>query len=532
MGCWFNLEDPQQQARWMMEGGKPVASPGVNYNQERSTSPVNPPAPSGPCPDPLPSASTVDSPLRSEEVSASDSASADVQEEAPLAAAGGPPSSALSGESGQQLPGAADGAVLSYAEFYAQYAAQLAAYSNQRGQHGSPGEGELPQLCDSKRELVQQWLTRPARRQAEATELENTCHLEGQNEYNIWYGRHLTDRHSRTSHLDREAALYRCDPELDSGYTLADTQPGSSEGYFCAFFAKGCCTKGSECRYKHRIPTLEDESTLEWSRDIFGRERHRDHRDDMGGAGSFNHECKTLFVGGLQVDPKEEDGLRALEAFLWKSFGVWGDLVSVRVIPKKLIGFVSYAYRVQAEFAKVAMADQNFGKYGSLLTVKWAHQDGNAKRKNESEEITKKLKTGDEGRCVQPNNEVSRGTEEEVVRQTLESYCSAWQNYWANVYGGGEEQKQTTQVESASSQPYQRNTASVQMPNFLSTFNKLEETQRRQGVLAGGGGGQWPNEQTQDSEESVQRLANVLNRVEGLSTADFLNAALVGAPDS
>ncbi|CDI82326.1 hypothetical protein, conserved [Eimeria praecox] len=365
----------------MMEGGKPVESSGESNSEQPVSSDPPPPVTSAPCPDPLPSASTVDSPVRTEEVSAS----AGLQEEPPSTGSEGWPPSSVSGQA-TQPPVSGSGCAESYAEFYAQYAAQLATYSSQRGQNNGQGGEELPHLCDSKRELVQQWLTRPARRQVEETEAENSSHLEGQNEYNIWYGRHLTDRHSRTGHQDRDAALHRCDPELDSGYTLADTQPGGSEGYFCAFFAKGCCSKGSECRYKHRIPILEDEYTLDWSRDIFGRERHRDHRDDMGGAGSFNHECKTLFVSGLQVDPKEEDGLRSVENFLWRSFGVWGDLVSVRVIPKKLIGFVTYAYRVQAEFAKVAMADQNFGKYGSLLTVKWAHQDNNAKHASKGPE--------------------------------------------------------------------------------------------------------------------------------------------------
>lgn len=499
-----------------MEGGKPVESSGESNSEQPVSSDPPPPVTSAPCPDPLPSASTVDSPVRTEEVSAS----AGLQEEPPSTGSEGWPPSSVSGQA-TQPPVSGSGCAESYAEFYAQYAAQLATYSSQRGQNNGQGGEELPHLCDSKRELVQQWLTRPARRQVEETEAENSSHLEGQNEYNIWYGRHLTDRHSRTGHQDRDAALHRCDPELDSGYTLADTQPGGSEGYFCAFFAKGCCSKGSECRYKHRIPILEDEYTLDWSRDIFGRERHRDHRDDMGGAGSFNHECKTLFVSGLQVDPKEEDGLRSVENFLWRSFGVWGDLVSVRVIPKKLIGFVTYAYRVQAEFAKVAMADQNFGKYGSLLTVKWAHQDNNAKRKNENEESVKKRKMGREQNSINRNIPPSQAVEaeEKAVRQTLESYCSAWQNYWASVYGGNN--RQTTEQQASSVQQ-----SSQSAPGFRSSFNTVETHGNGAGQT---GNGEWPSEHTHDAEESVQRLASVLSRVDGLSTSDFLNAALVGS---
>lgn len=364
-----------------------------------------------------------------------------------------------------------------------------------------------PPLCDSKRELVQQWLKRPARRQVLDTEIESISHCEGQNEYNIWYGRHLTDRYNRPSHLDRDAALYRCDPNLDAGYTAADTHPGSSEAYFCAFFAKGCCTKGSECRYKHRIPTLEDECTLEWSRDIFGRERHRDHRDDMSGAGSFNHECRTLFVGGLQIDPAEEDGIQSLEKFLWETFGAWGDIESVRVIPKKLIGFVTFAYRVQAEFAKVAMADQNFGKHGSLLSVKWAHQDGNAKRKSESEELSQKLKTVRPGEPILSNQ--TQRSEEETVRQTLESYCSAWQAYWAAVREGD---KPTCSI------PLDQQHVSLPRVDMLKGPQDLYNCGASEGNAAG--------------DEETQRLLSALSRVEGLSTADFLEAGVVRSCNS
>ncbi|OEH74018.1 hypothetical protein cyc_01745 [Cyclospora cayetanensis] len=402
-------------------------------------------------------------------------------------------------------------------ELYAEYAKQLATWSS-RTDTKTNQEEELLTLCDSKRELVREWLKRPARRQVLSTDIENTCHVEGQNEYNIWYGRHLTDRYNHPSHLDREAALYRCDPELDAGYTAADLHPGSSEGYICAFFAKGCCTRGSECRYKHRIPTLEDEYTLEWSRDIFGRERHKDHRDDMGGAGSFNHECKTLFVGGLQVDPLEEDGIQSLERFLWEAFGVWGDLKEVRVIPKKLIGFVTYAYRVQAEFAKVAMADQNFGKYGTLLSVKWAHQDGNAKRKNESEEKGKRQKSAKVGGLLQ--GQTTGQGKEETVRKALESYCSAWKAYWAAVCAGGNPADDTL-----ANQQGPLSLSSMGFPQLFSN-HMLEGHHNLPGF--GSSTSQWHTEEKSIGDEESQRLLSVLNRVEGLSSSDFLRAGVIG----
>lgn len=404
--------------------------------------------------------------------------------------------------------------LLSYVSSCAQYAQQVALWCGQSESSSSGLRNSPVAHVDSKRELVRQWLTRPARRQVLATEIQNTSHCEGQNEYNIWYGRHLTDRYNRPSHTDRDAAGYRCNPELDAGYTAADTQPGSSEPYFCAFFAKGCCTKGSECRYKHRIPTLEDEYTLDWSRDIFGRERHKDHRDDMGGAGSFNHECKTLFVGGLQVDPMEQDGIQGLERFLWESFGAWGDVETVRVIPKKLIGFVTYAYRVQAEFAKVAMADQNFGKYGSLLSVKWAHQDGNAKRKNSVEEPSKKQRIGDVTETLPPRQPEQPG--EDAVRQTLESYCSAWQAYWASHVAEG----------SAGAGSLTQNYALLPEQGAAPQQFNLDE-HHGTSCIPGDTAQQWPSEEGKSNDEDTQRLQSILNRIDGLSTADFLKAGVI-----
>lgn len=406
-----------------------------------------------------------------------------------------------------------------YVDCCPQFAEQAARWHGQGKAMCIEPENNLLPLRDSKRELVQQWLTRPARCQALASDIENISHWEGHNEYNIWYGRHLTDRYNRPSHLDREAAVYRCDPELDAGYTAADTQPGNSEAYFCAFFAKGCCTKGSVCRYKHRVPTLQDECSLEWSRDVFGRERHRDHRDDMGGAGSFNHECKTLFVGGLQVDPLEEDGIQGLEKFLWETFGVWGDVQNVRVIPKKLIGFVTFAYRVQAEFAKVAMADQNFGKHGPLLSVKWAHQDGNASRNNANGEQNKKQKIG--GIDAPPQRRQTELRDDDVVLQALGSYCSAWQAYWAALC---EADKPTHG--SPLNQQHERVAPSAQLPSFPPQCTTLGWEHNSPGF--GDAVSPWPNEEGNIGCDNAQRLLSVLNRVEGLSTSDFLKAGGLG----
>lgn len=53
--------------------------------------------------------------------------------------------------------------------------------------------------------------------------------------------------------------------------------------------------------------------------DVFGRERHKLHSDNMGGVGSFEKDCRTLYVGRLGKHYELED-------ILWKEFGEWGEI--------------------------------------------------------------------------------------------------------------------------------------------------------------------------------------------------------------
>ena len=69
----------------------------------------------------------------------------------------------------------------------------------------------------------------------------------------------------------------------------ADTIGGKEHGYFCIHFARGMCAKGVDCTYYHRVPTAEDDALIDRLHDVFGRERHSTHRDDMGGG--VGHLC-------------------------------------------------------------------------------------------------------------------------------------------------------------------------------------------------------------------------------------------------
>ena len=219
--------------------------------------------------------------------------------------------------------------------------------------------------------LSDDWRTRPARKQAER-DMTKFAYKEGSEMYNMWYHKFTGDRFDGTI---REAATTVCDPWLDSGWTEADYR-NAEEGPICLWFAKGCCTRGSACRYKHRVPTREDAAQAEQMVDIFGRARHANHKDDMGGVGAFMKECKCLYISEIKIDRTHPDCIQRLEAQLWKLFHPWGPIESIRVIPNKVIAFVKFEYRAAAEFAKVACADQPCG-LSDAVNVRWAFEDPN-----------------------------------------------------------------------------------------------------------------------------------------------------------
>lgn len=85
---------------------------------------------------------------------------------------------------------------------------------------------------------------------------------------------------------------------------------------------------------------------------MFGRERFDEHRDDRGGVGSMRSDSKTLYIGRMHPSS-------ATNTVIEKHFRPWGELEQVKVLKDKGVGFVTYQNRLNAEFAKEAMANQS-----------------------------------------------------------------------------------------------------------------------------------------------------------------------------
>lgn len=162
----------------------------------------------------------------------------------------------------------------------------------------------------------------------------------------------------------------------------------------------------SDCAFLHRLPPpipLPDQG-----RDIFGREKHGDYRDDMGGVGSMQRVNRTLYVGRIHEEPRlsgpqgnlggrktadgkpvtgslmkrKGDDLSPTERVLWRHFSEWGEIERIRILHFRGCGFVTYVTEASAQFAKEAMMNQSMD-HDEILNVRWATEDPNPQAKKE-----------------------------------------------------------------------------------------------------------------------------------------------------
>jgi Torus domain len=169
----------------------------------------------------------------------------------------------------------------------------------------APAERKVKKIIRRKR--------RPARPQIDPSTMKSEPPPQTGTIFNIWYNKWSGgDREDK--YLSKTAARGRCNIAEDSGYTKADKVPGS---YFCLFFARGVCPRGQECEYLHRLPGIHD--MFNPNVDVFGRDKHSDYRDDMGGVGSFMRQNRTVYVGRIHVSDD-------IEEIVARHFAEWGQV--------------------------------------------------------------------------------------------------------------------------------------------------------------------------------------------------------------
>ena len=257
---------------------------------------------------------------------------------------------------------------------------------------------------------------RAARKQLEKAYIKEFAYKQGDEEYNIWFDKYLNDCVVR----ERHPASTRCDPEKDVGYTKADIyEPDTA--YWCLHFIRGCCSEGANCNFFHHMPSLAQCNRIAPIKDIFGRSRHANHRDDMAGIGCFQKECKTLYVGDLKIPPGN-DPVEQLNEMLWRHFSLWGRVDDITLIPQKCVAFIKYYHRCYAEIAKEAMSNQSLD-FDEMISIKWANDDPDPKKENQYSELWHKrqIQLDRETRGVkkQQNRKKEENKKEETKKEDL-----------------------------------------------------------------------------------------------------------------
>lgn len=213
------------------------------------------------------------------------------------------------------------------------------------------------------------YMKRPARKQVEVPISNRFSYRQGDEIYNIWYDKFLSDDKFK----EREQAPTRIDPRLDPGYTQADVYH-KNQANFCIHFARGCCALGQNCRYFHHMPTLEECTRVDQVKDVFGRTRYAKQRDDMEGVGSFLNETRTLKVTEFCLVKGGADQIAATYEALWRHFGAVGKVEDIHLISDRCIAFVRYQHRCMAEFAKEAMTNQAL-EANEIMIIRWSDTD-------------------------------------------------------------------------------------------------------------------------------------------------------------
>jgi hypothetical protein len=227
----------------------------------------------------------------------------------------------------------------------------------------APGSEVAPPTEKKVKKIIRKKKLRPARAQVDPSTITSEPPPQTGTIFNIWYNKWSGgDREDK--YLSKTHAKGRCNVATDSGYTRADRTPGS---YFCLFFARGVCPKGQDCTYLHRLPTLFD--LFNPNVDCFGRDKHADYRDDMGGVGSFMRQNRTIYVGRIHVTDD-------IEEIVARHFAEWGQVERTRVLNTRGVAFITYTNEANAQFAREAMAHQSLD-HEEILNVRWATADPN-----------------------------------------------------------------------------------------------------------------------------------------------------------
>ncbi len=149
----------------------------------------------------------------------------------------------------------------------------------------------------------------------------------------------------------------------------------------CSFYARGACSRGDSCPYRHEMP-VENELSKQNLQDrfhgtndplaakILNRAAGRPSQSTRALSPPEDPTVTTLWAGGLTD--------AATEAEIRSKFSAFGALTSVRVVPQKNCAFITFQRRDAAEAAAAQLHD-NLVIGGGSAKLAWGKRADSSK---------------------------------------------------------------------------------------------------------------------------------------------------------
>jgi pre-mRNA-splicing factor RBM22/SLT11 len=170
-----------------------------------------------------------------------------------------------------------------------------------------------------------------------------------------------------------------------------------NEAKLCSFFAKGECTRGDECPYRHEMPRDKDDPLLKQNikdryfgtndpvaAKLLGKlasrhplegkdeestiESHIEVKNTIALNPPEDQSITTLYISGIEQHTRDED--------LRQVFSSLGALKSIRLFAEKGIAFIEYISRASAETAVMSLSLNAPIVNGRILRVSWSRPRG------------------------------------------------------------------------------------------------------------------------------------------------------------
>jgi pre-mRNA-splicing factor RBM22/SLT11 len=150
-----------------------------------------------------------------------------------------------------------------------------------------------------------------------------------------------------------------------------------NEARICTFYVKGQCNRGQDCPFRHELPE-GGELANQKLRDRFHGENDpvaakllRRANEDMTLKPPEDKSITTMYIGGLESGVTDRD--------VRDKFYVFGEIRSIKVVPKQSCAFVTFVKREDAEEAATKLY-RNLELKGKRANVMWGRPQQTAQQ--------------------------------------------------------------------------------------------------------------------------------------------------------